>query len=237
MRRQAKKCQMNLSTKRALWPSFYQSRVKAQRRQWQPTPVLLPGKSQGWRSLVGCSLWGYEESDMTEWLHFHCLLSCIEEGNGSPLQCSCLENPRDGGAWWAAVYGVAQSRTRLKRLSSSSSRIKAKSSKQVDYLILIAGTDYRVENYEKQQHQNTKQELFEVKWKRDLEEKVAENANSINTVSELTTEQMAPMFKMMLYFIKKGLRLQRKTQIPQRRNCTDNNLQYTHTWEKNKKKV
>ena len=49
-------------------------------------------------------------------------LSCIVEGNGKPLQCSCLENPRDWGAWWAAVYGVAQSRTRLKRLSSSSSR-------------------------------------------------------------------------------------------------------------------
>ena len=53
--------------------------------------------------------------------HFHFSLSCIGEGNGNPLQCSCLENPRDGGAWWAAVYGVAQSRTRLKRLSSSSS--------------------------------------------------------------------------------------------------------------------
>ena len=58
---------------------------------------------------------------MTEWLHFHFSLSCIGEGNGNPLQCSCLENPRDGGAWWAAVYGVAQSRARLKRLSSSSS--------------------------------------------------------------------------------------------------------------------
>ena len=57
---------------------------------------------------------------MTEQLHFHFSLSCIGEGNGNPLQCSCLENPRDGGAWWAAVYGVAQSRTRLKRLSSSS---------------------------------------------------------------------------------------------------------------------
>ena len=56
---------------------------------------------------------------MTERLHFHFSLSCIGEGNGNPLQCSCLENPRDGGAWWAAVYGVAQSRTRLKRLSSS----------------------------------------------------------------------------------------------------------------------
>ena len=61
------------------------------------------------------------QSDMTERLHFHCPLSCIGEGNGNPLQCSCLENPRDRGAWWPAVYGVAQSRTRLKRLSSSSS--------------------------------------------------------------------------------------------------------------------
>jgi len=71
--------------------------------------------------LVGCSPWGCEESDTTERLHFHFSLSCIGEGNSNPLQCSCLENPRDGGAWWAAIYGVAQSRTRLKRLSSSSS--------------------------------------------------------------------------------------------------------------------
>ena len=92
------------------------------RRQWHPTPVLLPGKSHGRRSLVGCSPWGPEESDMTERLHFHFSPSCIGEGNGNPLQCSCLENPRDGGAWWAAVYGVAQSQTQLKRLSSSSSR-------------------------------------------------------------------------------------------------------------------
>ena len=91
------------------------------RRQWHPTAVLLPGKSHGQRSLVGCSPWGHEESDMTERLHFHFSLSCIGEGNGNPLQCSCLENPRDRGAWWAAVYGVAQSWTRLKRLSSSSS--------------------------------------------------------------------------------------------------------------------
>ena len=89
------------------------------RRQWQPTPVLLPGKSHGQRSLVGCSPWGREESDMTEWLHFHFSLSCIGEENGNPLQCSCLENLRDSGAWWAAVYGVMQSRTRLMRLSSS----------------------------------------------------------------------------------------------------------------------
>ena len=88
------------------------------RRQWHPTPVLLPGKSHGWRSLVGGSPWGRTESDTTEWLHFHFSLSCIGEGNGNPIQCSFLENPRDGEAWWAAVYGVAQSWTRLKWLSS-----------------------------------------------------------------------------------------------------------------------
>ena len=92
------------------------------RRQWQLTPVLLSGRSHGQRSLVGCSPWGLEESDTTERLHFHFSLPGIGEGDGNPLQCSCLENPRDGGAWWAAVYGVAQSQTRLKRLSSSSSR-------------------------------------------------------------------------------------------------------------------
>ena len=91
------------------------------RRRWHPTPVLLPGKSHGRRSLVGCSPWGSEESDTTERLHFHFSLSCIGEGNGNPLQCSCLENPKDGGIWWASVYGVAQSRTHLKRFSSSSS--------------------------------------------------------------------------------------------------------------------
>ena len=92
-----------------------------QRRQWQPTPVLLPGKSHGRRSLVGCSPWRRKESNTTERLPFHFSLSCIGEGNGNPLQYSCLENPRDSGAWWAAVYGVTQSRTRLKRLSSSGS--------------------------------------------------------------------------------------------------------------------
>ena len=91
------------------------------RRQWHPTPVLLPGKSHGRRSLVGCGPWGREETDVTERLHFPFSLSCTGEGNDNPLQCSCLENPRDRGAYWAAVYGVAQSRTRLKRLSSSSS--------------------------------------------------------------------------------------------------------------------
>ena len=94
--------------------------MRVRRRQWHPTPVLLPGKSHGRRGLVGCSPWGREESDTTERLHFHFSLSRIGEENGNPLQCSCLENPRDGGAWWAAVYGVTQSQTRLKRLSSSS---------------------------------------------------------------------------------------------------------------------
>ena len=64
---------------------------------------------------MGCSPWGREESDTTDQLHFHFSLSCIGEGNGNPLQCSCLGNPRDSGAWWAAIYGVTQSRTQLKR--------------------------------------------------------------------------------------------------------------------------
>jgi len=88
-------------------------------RIWQPTPVLLPGKSHGWKSLVGYSPWGREESDTIEQLHSHFSLSFIGEGNGNQLQGSYLENPRDGGAWWAAVFGVTQSQTQLKQLSSS----------------------------------------------------------------------------------------------------------------------
>ena len=84
------------------------------RRQWQPTPVLLPGRSHGWRSLLGYSPWGHEESDTTERLHFHFSLSCIGEGNGNPLQCSCLENPRDGGAWWSDLAAAAANRRWLK---------------------------------------------------------------------------------------------------------------------------
>ena len=79
---------------------------------WEISWMEEPGRLQSM---------GLEESDTTERLHFHFSLSCTGEGNGNPLQCSCLENPRDGGAWWAAVYGVAQSRTRLMRFSSSSS--------------------------------------------------------------------------------------------------------------------
>ena len=101
---------------------FKYKRIMIQRRRrWHPTSVLSPGKSHGRRSLVGCSPWGRKELDTTERLRFHVSLSCTGEGNGNPLQCSCLENPRDGEAWWAAIYGVAQSRTRLKWLSSSSS--------------------------------------------------------------------------------------------------------------------
>ena len=79
---------------------------------WKIPWTEEPGRLQSMGSL---------ESDPTERLPFHFSLSCIGEGNGNPLQCSCLENPRDGGAWWAAIYGFAQSRTPLKRLSSSSS--------------------------------------------------------------------------------------------------------------------
>ena len=110
---------LSVSLPLVLLPSLHMTIWSIQRRQWHPTPVLLPGKSHGRRSLVGVSPWGRQESDTTERLHFHFSLSRTGEGNGNPLQCSCLENPRDGGTWWAAVYGVTQSRTRLKWLSSS----------------------------------------------------------------------------------------------------------------------
>ena len=89
---------------------------------------------------MGCSPWGHEESDMTERLHFHFSLSCTGEGNGNPLQCSCLENLRDGGASWAAVYGVAQSRTQLKRLSSSSRRKLTNSETRIYALFALPRT-------------------------------------------------------------------------------------------------
>ena len=111
--------------------------ILRRRRQRHLTPVLLPGKSHGRRSLVGCSPWGRWGSDTTEWLHFHFSLSCIGEGNGNPLQCCCLENSRDRGAWWAAVYGVAQSRTRLKWLSSSSRVSPSSSVKNIISLMLV----------------------------------------------------------------------------------------------------
>ena len=80
-----------------------------QRRRWHPTPVLLPGKSHGRRSLVGYSPWGREESDTTERLPFHFSLSCTGEGNGNPLQCSCLENPRDGSLVGCHLWGRTES--------------------------------------------------------------------------------------------------------------------------------
>ena len=86
-----------------------------------PHSSTLAGKIPWTEEPGGCSPCGLEESDVTERLHFHFSFSCFGEGNGNPLQCSCLESPRDGGAWWAAVSGVAQSWTQLKRLSSSSS--------------------------------------------------------------------------------------------------------------------
>ena len=91
-------------------PEFAQTYVHW-RRTWHSTPVLLPGKSHGRRDLVGCSPWGREELDTTERLHFHFSLSRTGAGNGNSLQYSCLENLRDRGAWWAAVYGVSQGRT------------------------------------------------------------------------------------------------------------------------------
>ena len=97
------------------------SSTLAWRIPWTEEPGMLQligslWVGHNWRDLAQHS----QELDVTEWLHFHFSLSCIGEGNGNLLQCSCLENPRDGGASWAAVYGVAQSRTWLKRLSSSS---------------------------------------------------------------------------------------------------------------------
>ena len=115
------KWEETLNGQSKLFKALMDYSLHIRRRQWHPTPVLLPGKSHGWRSLVGCSPWGSEELDTTDRLHFDFSLSCIGEGNGNPLQCSCLENPRDSGAWWAAVSGVTQSWTRLKQLSSSSS--------------------------------------------------------------------------------------------------------------------
>ena len=95
-----------MEPKQKQYPVLDVTSDRNRRRQWYPTPVLLPGKSHGWRrNLVGCSPRGREESDTTEQLHFHFSLSCIGEGNGNPLQCYCLENPRDGGTWWLPSMG------------------------------------------------------------------------------------------------------------------------------------
>ena len=98
-------------TKRSPHSHFLTFSYPSRGRQWHPTPVLLPGKSHGRRSLVGCSPWGCEESGTTELLHFHFSLSCIEEGNGNPLQYSCLENPMGRGDWWTVIHGVTKSQT------------------------------------------------------------------------------------------------------------------------------
>ena len=101
----------------------------SRRRQWDPTPVLLPGKSYGCRSLEGCSPWGCWGSDTTERLHFHFSFSCIGEGNGNSLQCSCLKNPRDGGSLlgchlWGHTESDTTAATWLQQLNiSSSSRL------------------------------------------------------------------------------------------------------------------
>ena len=86
-------------------------RVLPGRRQWHLTPVLLPGKSDGRRNMVGYSPWRSEESDTTEWLLFHFSLSCTAEGNSNPLQCSCLENPRDGSLVGCRLWGCTESDT------------------------------------------------------------------------------------------------------------------------------
>ena len=106
-----------------------------------PHSSTLAWKIHGQRSLVGCSPWGRWESDMTEQLHFYFSLSCTGEGNGNPLQCSCLENPKDGGTWWAAIYGAAQSRTWLKRLSSSISIVTLLINLYAEYIMWNAGLD------------------------------------------------------------------------------------------------
>ena len=93
--------------------------VRMSEKAMAPHSSTLAWKIPWTEDLVACGPWGRKEWNTTEQLHFHFSLSCIGEGNGHPLQCSCLENPRDGGSWWAAIYGVAQSQTRLKGLSSS----------------------------------------------------------------------------------------------------------------------
>ena len=117
-----------------------------------PHSSTLALKIHGQRNLVGYGPWGREESDMTERLHFHFSLSCIGEGNGNPLQCSRLENPRDGEACWAAVHWVAQSRTRLKRLSSSSSR--ANEQQNMMTAVLVQLLEQITINWVAYQHQN-----------------------------------------------------------------------------------
>ena len=89
----------------------FQIPPSCRRRQWHPIPALLPGKSHGRRSLVGCSPWGLEESDTAERLHFHFSLSCVGEGNGNPLQCSCLKTQGRGSLVGCCLWGCTESDT------------------------------------------------------------------------------------------------------------------------------
>ena len=100
--------------------SFVSYQLWASEKAVAPHSSTLAWRTPWMEEPGGLQSMGSQESDTTKRLHFHFSLSRIGEGNSNPLQCSCLENPRDGGAWWAATYGVAQSRTRLKGLSSSS---------------------------------------------------------------------------------------------------------------------
>ena len=118
---------------------------------------------------MGCSPWGRKESDTTERLHFHFSLSCIGEGNGNSLQYSCLETPRDRGAWWAAVYGVAQSQTRPKQLSSSSSVSRFRHSSDTQLLSEIRDLVADVEN----KHTGTCQRCQEQKPAHNLSPRVS----------------------------------------------------------------
>ena len=136
------------------WTAAYRA-PPSRRRQWHSTPVLLPGKSYGWRSLVGCSPWGRKESDTTELLHFHFSLSCIGEGNGNPLQCSCLENPRDGEAWWATVYGVAQCQTRLKWLSIAFINEEINSDHSIMIIPIIKQNEWHILKWERVSPEST----------------------------------------------------------------------------------
>ena len=106
--------QMNFPNKRRLTDldnEFMVARGKGEEKATAPHSSTFAWRIPWMEEAGRLQSMGLLESDMTEQLHFHFSLSCIGEGNGNPLQCSCLENPRDGGAWWAAVYGVAQSRT------------------------------------------------------------------------------------------------------------------------------
>ena len=109
-----------LSLPPVLFSFFWQHHMACTEKAMAPRSSTLAWKIPWTEEPGRCSPWGRKELDTTEQFHFHFSLSCIGEGNGNPLQCSCLQNPRDGGAWWAAVYGVTQSQTRLPRLSSSS---------------------------------------------------------------------------------------------------------------------